>query len=346
MTRSLAAASTQAERESMFNAFVQDLREIVARLDEDARRALLDAASWNRIGNITGLALVIVLLAGVAGALAWLWRSALKPLVSLVEPIARFANGDAKARAPEEGPGEIREVAIAFNEMAASLDRQRKQQLAFIGGVAHDLRTPLNALQVAVSLLDHPKSDPIRIGDRIRRQLERLERMVGDLLDRTRVEAGRFELHPADCELRDLVVRVADDQRDTAAMRTLTLRLPDTPVIVRCDALRIEQVVTNLVTNAFKYSPESSDVEIVLTCDNAAVVLSVTDHGLGLTAADRLKVFEPFQRGQNVGNIGGIGLGLSVARKIVEAHGGTISVRSEPGLGSTFSVRLPHASAG
>jgi signal transduction histidine kinase len=119
------------------------------------------------------------------------------------------------------------------------------------------------------------------------------------------------------------------------------LRMPGEPVPVRCDALRIEQVVTNLLTNAVKYSPGSSNIEIVLASDGRSAVLSVTDRGIGMTATDRARAFEPFRRGRNVGSIGGLGLGLSVARRIVEAHGGTIRVRSEPGLGSVFSVSLP-----
>jgi signal transduction histidine kinase len=128
-------------------------------------------------------------------------------------------------------------------------------------------------------------------------------------------------------------------------MRAFKLLLPHEPVWVRCDTLRIEQVMNNLLSNALKYSPDSSDIEIVLERDNSTAVLTVADHGIGMTAADRSKVFEPFRRGGNVGNIGGTGLGLSVTRKIVEAHRGSIDVRSEPGSGSVFSVRLPLISA-
>jgi two-component system sensor histidine kinase MtrB len=185
----LASASTPAERESRFDALVRDLRSVVAREDADARRAMADAASWNRVASITGLVAVVVLLAGVAGVLAWLWRSALQPLVTVIETIQRFAKGDSNARAEEQGPREIRQIAVAFNDMAISLGRQREQQLAFIGGVAHDLRTPLNTLQVAVALLDQPPRDPVRVRERIRRQIDRLEQMIGDLLDRTRISS-------------------------------------------------------------------------------------------------------------------------------------------------------------
>ena len=336
----LTSAATPSERDSRLDALVRDLRTVVAREDSTARRAVADAASWSRVANITGIVAVVVLLAGVAGVLAWLWCSALQPLVTVIETIQRFAKGDANARAAEEGPSEIQQVAVAFNEMAVSLGRQREEQLAFIGGVAHDLRTPLNAVQVAVALLNHPPSDRMRVRDRIRRQIERLEHMINDLLDRTRIETGRFELHPEECDLGDLLARVVDIQRDSAPTRAFRLVLPHEPVRVRCDALRIEQVVNNLLSNAVKYSPESSDVEIVLERDDSTAILSVADHGIGMTPVDRSKVFEPFRRGRNVGDIGGTGLGLSVTRKIVEAHGGSIDVQSEPGFGSVFLVRL------
>src|SRR6185369_6703956 len=246
-------------------------------------------------------------------------------------------------RLSEDGPGEIRQVATAFNDMTSSLAQQRERQLAFIGGVAHDLHAPLHALEVAIALLDHAGADGGRVRDRIRRQIERMEHMLGDLLDRTRIETGRFELDPRDCDLRGLVTRVVDIQRDSASARAFRVLLPHEPVVVMCDPLRIEQVAGNLLSNAVKYSPESSDIEIVLAADGSTAVLSVTDHGIGMSGADRAKVFEPFRRGSNVGDIGGSGLGMSVTRKIVEAHGGTVDVRSELGLGTTVSVLLPLA---
>jgi signal transduction histidine kinase len=261
--------------------------------------------------------------------------------VSIIDAIRRFAKGDTQARATEQGPAEIREIAMAFNEMAASLERHREQQLAFIGGVAHDLRTPLQILDTGVALLDRPPSDRADVRDRIRRQIERLSIMIDDLLDRTRIEAGRLELHREPCDLRALVGRVIDMQRESAPARPFRLLLPHEPVSVPCDPPRIEQVVNNLLTNALKYSAESSEVEIVLERHDEAAVLSVKDQGIGIPASDRDKVFEAFRRGRNVGDIGGSGLGLSVTRKIVEAHGGSVGVSSELGSGSTFSVRLP-----
>jgi len=343
MVEAVADAKTAVERESRFDDVVRELREIVVYEDRLARRATATAAFWNQLAKITGVAAVIVLLMGVGGTLAWLWTRALRPLVALVEAIDRFAKGDAKARATEGGPTEVQQIAIAFNEMASALGRQRERQLAFIGGVAHDLRNPLGTLLVSLSLLDRAPSETAGIRDRARRQVERLERMIGDLLDRTRVEAGRFDLQLEYCDLRELVARVTSVQQDAAPARKLRVRLPFDSVVVRCDVLRIEQVVTNLLTNALKYSPEWSDVEVALTNDHSAAVLSVEDHGIGMTSTDASTIFEPFRRGKNVGGIDGSGLGLSVSRNLVEAHGGSVTVRSELGLGSVFFLRLPLA---
>jgi signal transduction histidine kinase len=342
MMRSLGEASTAEERDATLDALIPALRSVVAGEDERARRAMAEAAWWNTVGNVTGIAATLVLLGGVTTVLAWVWRSALQPLLTMIETIGRVGRGDVGARVAEEGPGEIREIAAAFNEMTSTLGQRREQQLAFIGGVAHDLRTPLNALQVAMTLLDQPGADPVRVRERMRRQIGRMQHMVGDLLDRTRIETGRFELDWQSCDIRDPLSRVVELQRDSSP-RVIRLQMPPEPMVARCDPLRIEQVVTNLLSNALKYSPESTDVEIFLQRDGPDAVLAVADHGIGMTAVDRTKVFEPFRRGQNVGHIGGTGLGLSVARRIVEAHGGDIHVRSELGLGSTFVVRLPLA---
>jgi two-component system, OmpR family, sensor histidine kinase MtrB len=340
---SVVTASSSAEREAEIDGLIGALRVVIAREDQEARRATMAAASWSRFGNATAAVAVVVLLLGVAGALVWLWRSALKPLMMVVGTIERFATGDVHARANVDGPGEVRQIALAFNGMADSLGRQREQQLAFVGGVAHDLRNPLGALQVAVTLLDRQSTDPARVRERVRRQVERLERMIGDLLDRTRIEAGEFALSIARCDLRGIVSGVVKAYEESCPARPFLLQLPDEPVVVPCDALRIEQVLNNLISNAMKYSPEESPVRVTLVCLEANAVLSVADRGIGIDDTAGARIFEPFRRGRNVGGVSGAGLGLSVTRRIVEAHGGRIEFRSERGSETVFLVRLPLA---
>jgi two-component system, OmpR family, sensor histidine kinase MtrB len=343
LIRSLEAAPTPAAREATFDELAGTLRRIVAVEDERAGRALAAATAANRLATGAGLAAVIVLLAGVAAALAWLWRSALQPLVTLADDIGHVARGDVQTHVSEAGPSEIRQVAVAFNDVVSSVRQSRERQLAFLGGVAHDLRNPLSALQLAAAGMNSCAPDQVRTRERIRRQIDRMDRMLGDLLDRTRIEAGRVELNRQPCELRELVGRVVEVYQEMAPDRTFRLLLPQERLDVWCDPLRIEQVVTNLLSNAVKYSPRSADIHIVLEREAAAVRLSVWDHGIGIAEADLDRLFEPFRRGANVGEVAGSGLGLSVSRKIVEAHGGRIDVNSELDAGSVFSVWLPAA---
>jgi len=337
-------APTREGRQSAFGAATRALRGVVAREDRLAEDALARTASWSRAATSIGIAAVIVLLAGVGLSLGWLWHRAFEPVVAVVGAIEALAAGDEAARAPETGPGEIQQIGQAFNRMAAALGRQREQQLAFVGGVAHDLRNPLNAMQAAVSLLSQPDADAARVADRLRRHIDRLESMVGDLMDRTRVEAGQFELHLDTADLREIVQRAVEAQRAAAPNRRFVCDLPPDPLPARCDPLRVEQVLANLLSNAVKYSPESTPVVVVLAGEPPWARLSVADSGIGISPVDVSRLFEPFARGANVGRIGGAGLGLSVADKLVRAHGGRIDVQSEPGRGSVFTVRLPLAS--
>jgi signal transduction histidine kinase len=340
------AGSTPVERERRLDRVSQALRVLVDREGRAAQQAAQTAERLNRVANLIAGAGIVLLLLGGVGVLIWIWRGALQPLLAVAQAIDRFASGDAASRAPETGPDEIRHVATAFNDMAASLSRQREQQLAFVGGVAHDLRTPLNALRGSVAMLgaSRPGTEKTRV--RIERQVTYLARLVDDLLDRTRIEAGRLEVHIERCDLRDTVRRAVDEQREAGADRNFRLSLPQDPVEVECDPVRIRQVLANLLSNAVKYSPNAADVEVALERTGARAVLSVADHGIGIAAAERPRIFEPFSRGTNVGAVGGAGLGLSVTRKIVEAHRGRIHVRSEPGHGSLFEVQLPLARAG
>ena len=338
---SLARATTPDEADAQLGQTVALLRSLVSREEAEAQRATASAATWDRLANLTGITIAVALVIGVAATLTWLWRRAFRPLVGVAAAIERFARGERQARAPEEGAGELRQIAVSFNEMAAALGRQHEQQLAFVGGVAHDLRNPLNTLKLAVAMLEREPQRSAAVADRIVRQVDRLERMVGDLLDSSRIEAGHLELRPTVIDVRGVVARIVDGQRAASTTRTYELSVPDAPVHVRIDVLRIEQVLNNLLSNAAKYSPEFTAIEVALEHDGTTATISVTDHGVGIHTADLARILEPFRRGENVGRIGGAGLGLSVTRRIVEAHGGRVEVRSEPGVGSAFSVRLP-----
>ena len=147
-----------------------------------------------------------------------------------------------------------------------------------------------------------------------------------------------------DHDLVELCRETVELHRPTTENHRWVLDLPTEPVVIRCDATRIVQVLNNLISNALKYSPEGGLVRVALADAEDTAIVSVSDQGIGISPAERDTIFEPFRRSSTTRDtIPGVGLGLSVARRILEAHGGTIEVRSEEGRGSTFRFFLPHA---
>ena len=303
-----------------------------------ARAAQQRAARWDDVGNALGIS-VTVLLVGVTAAVAiWLNGRAFQPVLGLARAMQRFARGDREARAEEVGPSELREMSARFNEMASALDVQRQAQLSFLGGIAHDLRGPLTPLTMSIDAIAlHASPEQRHPLDIAERQLARLQRMIADVLEVTKIQAGQLELR---LQVEDLRVLVRNTVEASATPDRVSVCCPDEPVRVRCDALRIEQVIGNLISNALKYSPPTTLVAVDLTAEDREAAMHVTDRGTGISEADVPRLFEPFRR-VGTQEVPGTGLGLFVVRRIVEAHHGRIQVTSEPGFGSTFSVFLP-----
>jgi two-component system, OmpR family, sensor histidine kinase MtrB len=320
-----------------FDPAVDSLREVVNINLSHADAAQRQAQRLDQFGDRLGTTVAVLLIVGVAAVSIWLALFAFRPVFAIRDAMRDFAHGNGSARAPERGPAELRIIASQFNAMAESLARQRENQLAFLAGVAHDLRNPLSVLKLS-TMTASPERLPI-----MKRQVDYLDRMIGDLLDASRIEAGHLELRPEEEDARMLVREVCELFRDVSSAHHLTIKVPDQPVTLRCDALRIQQVLNNLVSNAIKYSPKGGPVEITLQDFEEEAVISVTDHGLGIPPGEQHHIFEPFRRAPlTKAQIPGIGLGLSVARRIVEAHHGRLELRSEPGKGTTFFVHLPH----
>jgi len=222
----------------------------------------------------------------------------------------------------------------------ASTDRAN----LFLSSVVHDMRNALRVLCLSTTP-DFPLS-PKRMRqtlDLVRRQLEGLDRMAGDLLAATRPAPDTLELHMAEHDAGVLASGVVERYRPAFAHQ-LQLAIPAQPVPVRCDAECMQRVLGNLVSNALRYSPTASPVHVKVMRQDSEVVVSVKDHGIGIEPGELVRIFEPYQRGQLARQLSeGSGLGLSVARRIVEAHRGQIDVESAPDQGSTFSIRLPRS---
>ncbi len=308
-------------------------------------------ARWELLDNILAISTAVLVLAGFVAVGTGLRRFVFAPLLALGDAIDRFASGDETTRVVPEGATDLRRTAERFNDIAERLARQKHDLLAFLGGVAHDLRNPLAAMRMGLRLLtreephctEEQKRKTLALLDR---QIVRLEHMVGDFLDATRIEAGHLELRPEERDAREIANEAVELYRSSGCRR-IRFSAPDGPVDVRCDGERIAQVLNNLLSNAIKYSPKGGDVLVSVATAGDYAIISVQDAGIGIPPNEIERVFEPFHRtGASRETAPGVGLGLSVARRIVEEHGGTLEVESELGVGSTFRVRLPLAGPG
>ncbi|HET6398073.1 MAG TPA: ATP-binding protein, partial [Candidatus Thermoplasmatota archaeon] len=222
---------------------------------------------------------------------------------------------------------------------------QRKDE--FLATLAHELRNPLAPLQMAAQVLRNPAAGQqmkARHLDILDRQVRQLSRLVDDLLDAARISRSKVQLKRERVDLADAVEQGVDVARPLVAEKRhhLHLQLPPHPLHMEADAVRIAQVVGNLVQNAAKYTPPGGRIDVELRQEGQHAVIRVGDNGLGLPKELLDKVFESFVQAHTHQERGGLGLGLTVVRRLVQMHGGTVHADSEgPGRGSTFTVRLP-----
>jgi two-component system sensor histidine kinase MtrB len=313
--------------------------------DRSVEASTQEAGRTSRFVRAVGIG--VALFAGLAVLSLFLStrRHIYQPLRGITQAVGLFQKGDREARANERAPSEIKHLAHTFNQLADQLMRQRERQLAFLAGVAHDLRTPLGALKLSIEILLKSPPAEERLHHTLslaHRQLHRLDRMVSDLLDASRIEAGQLELRLERCDLRMAAREVVELYGPLSASHQLSLSIPPEPVLIEADSTRIAQILGNLVSNAIKYSPEGGRVEVRVSDEGERVVLAVSDQGRGISPDEIEDIFVPFRRSPaSRDSIPGTGLGLSVVRRIVQGHGGEIQVISTPGLGSTFMVLLP-----
>jgi signal transduction histidine kinase len=239
-------------------------------------------------------------------------------------------------------------------EILAGLNRKIHARDEFLSAASHELRTPITTLSLQTEGLlsgDPSNAQTPALNDRlrrrlgaIRRQVVRLNQLVDQLLDVSQFIEGRLDLHPEEIDLQTLVIDAIDLMRDsaTSAGSPLLLRLHN-EVVGHWDRVRLGQVVTNLISNAIKFGC-GRPIEVVLDADNMRVRLDVRDSGEGIPRHEQERIFERFERATSVNRHPGLGLGLWICKQIVDACHGTISVESEPGCGSTFSVQLPRGS--
>jgi two-component system, OmpR family, sensor histidine kinase MtrB len=333
----------------LLDAAMTSLQDFVDKNSQQAQAATRQAAAWDSTANTLSIGVALLAVIAIVGSLVALERCVHSPLAALARAIERFASGDKTARAPTTGPAELRSIAEVFNGMADRLVCQEENQLTYIAGVAHDLRNPLTALQMKVGRFDPSGPAPTaeharRTNDLVARQVAQMDRLVGDLLDATRIHAGRIELKLDACDLSELAREAAELFQPLSSAHEIIVSSAAGPVVARCDPTRIAQVLNNLISNAVKYSPQRGEITVSVGKDGGRAFVTVADQGSGIEPEDVERIFEPFRRaGASRELVPGVGLGLWLARRIAEAHGGSLVVSSTPGQGSVFRLDLPLA---
>ena len=299
------------------------------------QRALLRA-----IAGAAGLAAVLALLTGLAVA-----RRITRPVVKLIAVTRAMGRGDRTARVGQiPAPGELRELATAFDQMADTLDRQEQLRRALVADVAHELRTPVAVLQAGhEALLDGvAEPTPGQLAS-LRDEVLRLARMVGDLQTLAAAEAAALSLALSRCDLADIAATAADSLASRFESTEITLERRLASAEVFADPGRLHQVVTNLLTNALKFTPAGGRVTLRTGRAGPGAVLEVTDTGVGIPAEELPHIFDRFWRGQQAERVSGSGIGLSVAAELARAHGGRLTAASQPGHGTQMTLTLPSA---
>ena len=285
-----------------------------------------------------------------AAAVTWLFTRRLRrPLAALTEAARGVSRGRYDTRVPALGAGvEVDAVAASFNTMAERLERTEELRRRMLSDLAHEMRTPISVLTVyCEALQDGVAQWDEATGELVTDQLGRLTRLVEDIHDVSRAEEGRIELDRAPHFVEDLLRTAVEAHREAYAAKGVHLVLSpgDAGGAVEVDRQRIGQVLGNLLTNALRHTPPGGTVTVSATAHGAhRLALIVADTGDGIAAEHLPQVFERFWRGDTARDRdhGGSGIGLTISRALVEAHGGTLSVTSSgPGAGSVFTVELP-----
>ncbi|WP_323794003.1 MtrAB system histidine kinase MtrB [Nocardioides sp.] len=308
---------------------------------------------------LTAAVLLLVLVAGIT----WLvTRQVVAPVRMARQVAERLAAGRLTERLRVTGEDDLARLAMSFNQMATSLQRQIRQleelsrvQRRFVSDVSHELRTPLTTVRMAGDVLHDARGsfDPVtaRAAELLQHELDRFETLLGDLLEISRFDAGAAQLDLEDVNLADVVRRVVDSTRPLAEQRGVSIAVEDgeQPCLAEADVRRVERIVRNLVTNAIDHADPQREPAIVVRLGSSATAsaIAVRDYGVGLQPGESAMVFNRFWRADpaRARTSGGTGLGLAIAVEDTHLHGGWLQAWGRPGQGAQFRLTLPRTVA-
>ena len=318
------------------------------RIDGQLWGALVVATPKNTLRNgwitlMQRLGLAFLIGAFITGGLGWwLSRRITRPVLALADAADQVAAGNYDVQLPPPGDDEIGELSVRFTEMAKRLSEVEELERNFLMTVSHELRTPLTAIRGHVDALrEGIVEDPelrARSLDVIAIEASRLERLVGDVLDLAKLDARRFTVLHEEVDMAQLIEQAYEAFGEEARRRGIdyTSDVAARPVILS-DGDRVLQIVSNLLSNAFRWTPDGGRVELDMAQADGQISVGVVDSGPGISQADKERIFRPFVSGGG----GGTGLGLAIARELATALGGRIRGDSTPGEGSRFELLLP-----
>jgi len=238
--------------------------------------------------------------------------------------------------------------AVKMQKVIALAAAKSENRSRFFSMAYHDLNTPLTTIQLSAEMLEDSElqrgsgTTTNKNVARIKKAVSNMSGLLEDILMLSKAEYGKVSLNLNPINATNFCTSILEELQPIVTDKHLiTFRTNTDPVYANLDAKLLHHLLTNLLSNAIKYSPNGGNVSLELSCENQQIILCVRDEGIGMTAEDREKLFQQFERGANVGKIKGSGLGLCIVKHIVDLHGGTISVESAIGKGTTFIVTLP-----
>ncbi|MFC0189884.1 sensor histidine kinase [Fictibacillus aquaticus] len=297
-------------------------------------QALLSSIIWTAAGSLILVAVISYFVA----------KNLSRPLVQMRKAAEKMAGGELEVRIETIGNDELNDLGTSLNELASQLQKQEEARKTLTADVAHELRTPLATVKSHIEAIEDGIFDPTpeRMSG-LREEIDRLIYLVQDLEQLTDMESPQFTLKKESVNLGELLLKNAEPLKASFTQKGVLLNLnTQGNTVVEADPKRIAQIMFNLMSNALKYTPSGGRVNAEVFEEIGSVVLAVKDTGIGIKEAELDRIFDRFYRTEKSRNreYGGSGIGLTIAKKLVDAHCGDIWVESKPGYGTAFYVRL------